>query len=382
MGSNTEHERSWRYLAVVVGLAAILWGLGKCIPETAWSASSPQDTWIVPAFLITLVLVVVGLSCIQLWKSGRKVWEPLQTDRIRWSACLDTVLISLAYMVLMGWTTQQGIMIALPLVFGGCIILSHVRAGVHTSIRELLAFYGTISMWNVLTFRVPHDRLHPHCDCHGPWDEEPVPPIKNVKDVFFLVLGNTILFPAVLSTILVKASSLFLFPLLYMALSFDARDYLNLSLEAKKRWRSSFRVVWIVLALFSLAIFGLKVLIYAQWNAVATYWNASDVCRIIEQPLAPRHFYVWHITLALNALVVLVVTWLVDHTVHLLADRHVPPGQMTFRLKAIRFLFRTRTVLSVYNWMCLTALTLPFLRGAQLPGITWVVFPQNPGTPY
>ena len=266
--------------------------------------------------------------------------------------------------------------LALALMMSGTIICAHLPAGFHVAIRELLAFYGTVSMWGVVTFRVPHKRLHPdpNCDCHGPWDEEPLE-IRGIGDVLALILGNILRLPAIVSTVLVKASSLLLFPLIYIALSFDARDYLELSLEARRRWRSSFKAVWIGAACFSLLLFAAKWIVYAQWNNIAAHWNSSAFCARVEYPLAPRCFYVWHLTVALNAILVLTLTHLVDRTVHFLDDRNVAPSKMPLRLRIIRFMFRVRTVLSVYNWICLTALVFP-LFGGPLPGITWVAFPR------
>ncbi len=371
--SGRRNVKRWLFLLVTLML---IWLLAKYYPHTPPQAPGPHDGQIIAAILVGLTLLGVVLSIIRLKVSGRATWEPLKTDEIRWGACLDTVLIAVAYVFIAVYTKWPLFMMSMALVGSGSIIIAHLPAGLHIALRELLAFYGTVSMWGVVTFRVPHKRLHPdsRCECHGPWDEESVD-IRSIGDVVAVIFGNILLFPRILSTVFIKASSLLLFPLIYIALSFDARDYLNLSLEARRRWRSSFKSVWIATACFSLFLFAAKMIVYGQWNNIASYWNSSSLCVWIDRPLAPQSFYVGHLTIALNAVVVLIVTFLVDRAVYHLDDCHTAPAEMPRRLRAIRLLFRVRTVLSVYNWVCFMLLVFPLFRG-PLPGITWVVFPR------
>lgn len=368
----------WWTALVLLVIVSLVWLINKNVRTPNTVPSTSQQSWHSAVFLLVLAFIATAISFVRLLRGRRIVWEPLRLDQIKWSACLDTALIALFFLVLLARLEGQSrwVWVALALMYASIIVNAYLAYGLHRSVRELLAFWGTISMWDVMTLRVPHSRLHPGCDQCDFAADEPGPPIRTFREVLTVLLIAPLMAPVLASTALVKASAVFLFPLVYIALSFDAQDHLALSDQTRKRWRSSFKLVWVSLALLSLLILLLKVFVYAYWNAIGAYWSSFPLLRFIEYPFAPASFYPWHITMGLNAVIVLILIALVDQCVHRLDDLQVPPVKIAVRLKTIRFLFRLRTLLSLYNWICLTMLTLPLFRHMELPGIRWEILPK------
>jgi hypothetical protein len=250
--------------------------------------------------------------------------------------------------------------------------------GVSVGISELASFYVSISYLDILTGRVPHDRVHPSIG-----HEHECPTCSHTPDIYRIhgvldLIGYTLIAISMIATTLpLKASALFFGPLMYIGFAFRLSDYTQLSMDARKRYRSSFKSFGIVLAVTGLVLFAGKVFLYSYWNALAAWWAQQPILLEFGPVIRPAAFLPFHITGVLGSALLLASVHLVDSVTHDLDDRGLPPQQLARKLRSIAVLGRIRTVLSVYTWICFVWLFLPWLRRIHFPPVSLELFPRS-----
>jgi hypothetical protein len=301
-------------------------------------------------------------------------WKPLPPLRPRVMAIVDTAVACLAmlYLLMTSGHLAVSVLFVVGVLGALYILLPHLPAGLHVAVGELLAFYIGISILDVLTGRAPHERVHPQHTHQGPWEANPYR-IRSVGDAigYFFVMV-----PTIMSTLVVKASAIVMGPALYLGLSFDATDYGQLTFEARRHWRSSFKTLMLSLGTMSIIFFLAKVFVYVQWNRLASWWNSTPVLQSLDRPLSPAAFLPWHFVLPLQGVLLFALQFQVDSVVHSIDDMNKKPEEFSTKLRLIRAGFRLRTILTVYLMFCIAWLLVPWLERTAFPPITWTFLPQ------
>ena len=288
----------------------------------------------------------------------------------------DTVVTSGALLYFLSEDPAYGVMFLLSSVLWTWMVASHYRKqGVYVGIRELVYFYAEIAYWEVASGRTPHDRIHPQHRNGGqcPCCSHEVRPVRSLGEfIAFQLIG----LPMIMSTAMLKASGLFFGPLIYIGFAFRASDFVGLSMEARRRYRSSFKQLWLIVAVVGIASFVLKVLLYGVWAHLAAWWNAHPALTFLNPIVYPPAFLPFHLTGVTSATLLLVAVGLVDRAMHRLEDLREAPSAMPTLLRWIRGIARIRLILSVYTWACVLWVTLPWLRAIDFPPVSFELFPR------
>jgi hypothetical protein len=293
---------------------------------------------------------------------------------------IDTVIICLlALILLFNINSTEVFLWFLLIIFLAPLshLLPYMKRSPSIAISELANFYVDISIWDVLTGRVPHNRVHPQIDVnhHCPICDNP-PSIYRIRGIGDAIGYVLIGIPLLASTLSIKLSAILFGPLLYVGFSFRAKDFEKLSLNAKAQYRSSFKQLWILYSLFGIFLFIAKVIIYSFWSAIVQYWNASPFLSHFDLVVRPAAFLPFHLASFASAVLMLFVTYLVDLVIHRLEDVGETPNAMPYLLRTVGALTRTRQILSTYSWLCFIWLILPWLKILHFPPITFELFPK------
>ena len=289
-------------------------------------------------------------------------------------AVVDTILISIAAFWFASWCElSPGYVVVLGLASALTIIIPYFHLGTRVALQELLAFYASISLFDLVTRQVTHAKIHPG-GCKCPVDHKPV---SRTRGCLLSLIEFPITIPMIVTLATVKISSLIVWPLLYVGLSFDIEDTTPFGIELMRRWRSSFKVLSIGLAIFGILFFCCKLFVYIQWNQLGEYLNQSALFQMIEVPFAPLAFLPWHITSLCSSILTLVLTYALDDAIHQLNDVGRTTDEIGLRLKLMRFGYRLRNILAIYNGICLFWLLTPALSGIDFPPIDWEFLPKT-----
>lgn len=291
-------------------------------------------------------------------------------------AIIDTFLASGVLIWLLSTHLEVGLIILASSVLYTHTVVSHYRTqGLSIGIRELVYFYIEIPFWKVVSGRVAHDRIHPkhqdgaNCPCCG----HDVRPVRSLGElIIFQIIG----LPMLSSVILLKASAVFFAPLLYVGFAFHASNYQELEFDARKRYRSSFKQIWLVVALMGIGFFVGKIFLYTVWYEIADWWNSQSLLAFLTPLIYPSAFLPFHLTGALSATLLLVGLALVDRSMHYMDDRSLTPENMPKLLRSIRIVGRTRLILSFYTWACMIWIAIPWLRTINFPPVSMEIIPK------
>jgi len=161
-------------------------------------------------------------------------------------------------------------------------VLAYIRRPT-IAISEIALFYVSISIWDVLTGRIPHDRVHPRLDmnhqcpiCENPPDVNQITGIADVIAYIFVIV------PLLASIVATKISAIVVGPLLYVGFPFREKDFRALSFEARAKYRSSFKQITLFLAVIGLALFLGKIVVYSYWNQLAEFWQGNAFLSIFD----------------------------------------------------------------------------------------------------
>ncbi|MBN8421148.1 MAG: hypothetical protein J0L73_19690 [Verrucomicrobia bacterium] len=291
---------------------------------------------------------------------------------------MDTALTSIGLLYLIASNPTIGLFMLLMSVGWTWSIVSHYlnrHQAIEVGIRELVFFYIEIAVWQVMTGRVAHDRIHPLHATTGecPYCVYDVKPVKSLGEFFrFQLIGMSL----VLSVLMLKASAIFFGPLIYIGFAFRASDYQQLEMDVRSTYRSSFKQIWLTIALVGVAIFLAKVWLYSEWQDLESWWDSQPLLTLITPVIHPPAFLPFHLTSLSSALLLVTSVVLVDRAMHLLDDQTMSPEQIPRLLRSIRILGRLRMVLSIYTWICVIWVSLPWLRSLHFPPITFEMLPK------
>lgn len=266
-------------------------------------------------------------------------------------------------------------MLAASITWTWIIIAHYWNQGLYVGVRELAYFYVEVPVWKVVTGRIPHDRIHPRHADDGkcPCCSHEVSPVRSLGEfIAFQLIG----LPMLISALMLKASAIIFGPLIYIGFAFRAADYRELSMNARKRYRSSFKQLWLTIAVMGILAFIVKFLIYSTWNTLSSWWIKQPLLGLLTPFIHPKAFLPFHLTSIVSAILLLVATALVDRAMHLLDDRALAPDSIAGLLKSILILARVRVVLSFYTWTCILWLAVPWLRFLKFPPVSFEIFPR------
>lgn len=299
--------------------------------------------------------------------------------RLRFLPTLDTILVCAValYFLSNAEDPQSYWLLPLSAYWAFRHVLPYWKLSPTVAIAELAFFYVDMSIWDVLTGKVPHDRVHPkvnannHCPvCDNPHSLYKIGGVGDfVRFVFFGL-------PLFISIVGVKLSALILGPLLYIGFSFRAKDFNELSLQAKAQYRSSFKPLWLFFGFVGIAAFLGKVVVYSYWNRLVDWWAAAPFLSEFDGIIRPAGFLLFHLSFLLGSVLLVVTTFLVDRSIHRRLDVGEGPESMPILLRTIRGLTRLRQVLMLYSWFCFVWLSVPWLRGLRFPPVTLELFPR------
>jgi hypothetical protein len=232
--------------------------------------------------------------------------------------------------------------------------------GIHVALRDLLCVFTTVSCGQTLLGTVTLS--------NGPFTHED-PDLSIARPSLAHRIENTF------HLVAKKLAAPFLGPLLYIALSFNVHDYAELALRQKRRWRSSFKFLSVLLALFGIGFFLFKIVLYSTWSYVANLWELY--LPWLTAPVAPISFPPWHLASLMNSILTIILLAQVDAVIYQIDDRQTHPSNLQRRLVTMNFGFRIQRLLSFYTWFCVIWLSTPYLAKLQFPPISLQLFPKS-----
>jgi len=290
-------------------------------------------------------------------------------------ALIDTIVTCGLLFMLPTFNQNVILLMAVSVAWTVMIAWHYISEGLYVGIRELVYFYIEIAYWEVITGRTPHDRIHPK---HASSSSCPVcshesEPVRSIGQfIVFQLIG----IPMFLSVVILKASALIFGPLIYIGFAFRTSDFLSLSHTARKQYRSSFKHLWILVAVVGIIFFALKFFVYGYWNYLAGWWNAQPYLIAITPFVYPPAFLPFHFTSFLSSVLLLVGVAMVDVATYRIDTLQEQPAAMPTLLRSITAVGRVRLVLSVYTWICILWISVPFLRSLRFPPISLELFPR------
>ena len=326
--------------------------------------------WLVSTFTILLH----HFSSYQRGDQPKIPLDQIAEEPLSFIAIIDSVLISIGAFLFASWYEVPAVyLVVLGIASALTIVIPYLHLGIRVALQELLAFYASISLFDLVTQQVTHSKIHPGgCKCIINHE-----PVSRRRGCLLSLMQFPITIPMIVTLLTVKISSLIVWPLLYVGLSFDIEDTTPFGLELMRRWRSSFKALSIGLALFGIMFFCAKWFVYVQWNSLDDYLVKSSLFQMIDVPFAPLAFLPWHIASLCSSILTLVLTYALDDAIHQIHDVGRTPSELSFRLKFMRFGYRLRNILSIYSAICLVWLLTPFLSQIDFPPVNWEFLPKN-----
>jgi hypothetical protein len=250
-------------------------------------------------------------------EESRITLEQIAEEPISIVAVVDSILVAIAAFIFASWYEVSSIyLVVLGLASALTIVIPYFHLGIRVALQELLAFYASISLFDLVTGQITHAKIHPG-GCKCPVDHVPV---SRRRGCLISLMGFPVTIPMIATLTTVKISSLIVWPILYVGLSFDIEDTTPFGLELMRRWRSSFKVLAIGLAIFGILMFCIKWMVYAQWNHLGEFLTQSPLFQMIEVPFAPLAFLPWHIASLCSSILTLVLTCALDDAIHQIHD--------------------------------------------------------------